>query len=789
MADEIQKIFQERKVKGIIQKLNTANPEKLIDQLVEVGPEACNYLISALRNKDLKIRKNSAIALGRIKDKKAIEPLIRVLTEDANEEVQKGAETGLVELGYNSMKSLIKLLEEDELDNEKKKKIAGALDHMELHNLTKNNQAVYHLAKGNFAECARIGAPAVPYLIKALNKGDNDLKEKADTTLLRIGIPALPDLINTLSGMDDTLRDYVIAILDRMDVNTFHTSEKASYFLAKGNMEACLELKNAAVNPLIRALEDPRRDVVRNAIEGLKKLGSLSVDELIKELKGRKRKTKGEIAKILGDLGDKKAVEVLISCLSDIEPDVRISAAQSLCKIGDERAVPFLINKALLDKDKRVRILTGDILKKMGKVVGPPLIKILEDPKSSEELRETSVKVLGEIKAEIAVDILTKIMLEGKGKLRELAAKALGEIGSKKATEALISVLDNARELSGWQRGYNAAVALGKIRDARAVPHLVKILNDEGYLPQLQGAAADSLGKIGDKSVVDELIKALENKKIQREVIVSIGALGNPKGTEHLLKIFRAEDSSTPLKAMVIESLGNLGDYSASEDIIKSLRKEQLKIPGLIALGKIRDEKAIPHIEEILFDSSSNEEVKSTCIDTLIKIQKKESITSMIKVLKNRNIEATLKRLLIESFPKMGEVIVKPFLEELKKDQENEELNKSLVKILGNLKSTKVVPDFLRALSDIKNDFIRGEIIIALGNIKDNSSVKPLMEILNNKESPPFCRKASLAALLNIGDSKTINSLIKTTDDENEEVRNYSLKILKQIGIPIVSEE
>ena len=160
----------------------------------------------------------------------------------------------------------------------------------------------------------------------------------------------------------------------------------------------------------------------------------------------------------------------------------------------------------------------------------------------------------------------------------------------------------------------------------------------------------------------------------------------------------------------------------------------------------------------------------------------------MIKVLKNRNIEATLKRLLIESFPKMGEVIIKPFVEELRKDQENEELNKSLIKILGNLKSNRVVPDLLKLISEIKSDVMKGEIIIAFGNIKDNSSVKLLMEILNNKDNSPFCRKASIAALINIGDSKAINSLIKTTEDENEEVRNYSLKILKQIGIPIVSE-
>ncbi|OQA19347.1 MAG: putative lyase [bacterium ADurb.Bin363] len=788
VADEIQKLLLERKIKGLIPKLGSNSPDKAIDQLVEIGADTSTYLISALRNKDYKIRKNAATCLGKIKDKKAIEPLMRVLMEDSNGEVEESVRKAFSNMGMMAIKPMIKLLEEDELEPEKKKKIADAIDDKELGVLTKSNLAIYQLAKGNFAECAKIGSPAVPYLIKALNKGDLALREKAETTLLRIGIGAISELVNTLSTIDENLRKIVMDILDKMDISLFHASDKTYYFISKGYIDKCVELGNSSVSALIRAMEDPRGEVVNNAIEALKRLGSIAVPDIIKELKGRKRKIKGKLAVILGDIGDKRGVDSLIACLSDLEPEVRINAAQSLYKIGDERAAPFLINKALLDKDKRVRVLTGDILKKMGKVVAPSLIRILEDPKSTEELKETSVKVLGEIKAEKAVDILTKIMLAGKGKLRELAARALGDIGSKKAIEALISVLSDAKELSGWQRGYNATIALGKIADVKAVPHLIKILKDENYLPQLQGAAAEALGKIRDKSVINELIKSLENKKIQREVIGAIGKLGNPEGIEPLLKIFYEEDSSTPLKALIIEACGDIGDYSATDAIIGALSKEQLRLPGIIALGKIREEKSIPQIEEILFDKNSDENLKNTCIEALISINKKASILSMLKILKS-NTDENLKKLLIDSFPKMGEIIIKPFIDELKKDEKDVELHKNLIKVLNKLKSEKVVKDLLDIMLKTKEDSIKGEIIIAFGNIKSTACSNALMEILNDKNSSSANRKAALSSLINIGEKKYAPVLIKTLEDEDPELKSFSLKAFQHIGIPLVKEE
>ena len=790
MADEIGKLFLERKIKAAIQKFNSTKPDKAISQLVEVGEPAANYLITSLKDKNYKVRKNSAISLGRIKSKKAIAPLLRAISDDENPEVQDSAVMAMATIGYPAMKTIITMLEEDdELGEEKKKGMVKVLDNMETAVLTKNQQAVYQLAKGNFAGCSKLGEAAVPCLIKALTKGDEALKEKAETTLLRIGIGALPGLTDSLFSPNDKLREMALNILEKMDINTFHNTEKAAYYLAKGDIDKCVEFETSAITPLLKALEDNRPEVVQAGLKGLKKLDKMAVSSLIKELKGRKRKTKSIIARLLGEIGDKKAVDVLISCLSDMDTKVRINAAQSLCDIGDTKAIPFIINKALLDKDKKVRTFTGERLKKMGQIIAPSLIKILKDEKSSQELKEIAVKVLGEIKAESSVKVLTGVMLDGKGKLRELAALSLGDIGSEKAVEPLIKVLADAKELSGWQRGFNATVSLGKIRDVRAVEPLITIFLDENYLPQLQGAAAEALGNIGDKKVIDELIKGLENKKIQREVIKAIGKLGNPGGIEPLLKIFHSEDSSSLIKSLVIEALGNIGDYSASEDIIKALKEKKLQLKAVEAVGKIREEKAIPEIEEILFNRETDVKLRRACVNTIINIKKRESITSMFKVLKNKTVDLDLKKLIVKSLPEMGETIIKPVIKELKEDEENLELNKYLINILGNLKSSKAVLDLQELLEISRNEIIKTKVAEALGNIRDEESIKTLLEALKNKETSVFVRKSSLISLINMENEALIPLLIKIIDEEESDFRTYTVSALRQMGVPLYEEE
>jgi len=104
-----------------------------------------------------------------------------------------------------------------------------------------------------------------------------------------------------------------------------------------------------------------------------------------------------EAAYVLGEIGDKRAVEPLIKALEDEDRNVRWGAAEALGYIGDKRAVEPLI-KALEDEDwyvrKRAAYALGDIGDKRAV---EPLTEALKD--DEEEVREAAECNLGKFKA------------------------------------------------------------------------------------------------------------------------------------------------------------------------------------------------------------------------------------------------------------------------------------------------------------------------------------------------------------------------------------------------------
>jgi len=115
--------------------------------------------------------------------------------------------------------------------------------------------------------------------------------------------------------------------------------------------------------------------------------------------------------------------------------------------------------------------------------------------------------------------------------LRYYAAWWLGnyQVREPAAIEALIAALtdeDDRTELGGYPLRRNAARALGKLGDCRAVPPLVACLDSSDFY--VREAAAQSLGMLGDPVCLPALMKLLEGGVAAAQLVPGRPHLAQP---------------------------------------------------------------------------------------------------------------------------------------------------------------------------------------------------------------------------------------------------------------------
>ena len=108
---------------------------------------------------------------------------------------------------------------------------------------------------------------------------------------------------------------------------------------------------------------------------------------------------------------------------------------------------------------------------------------------------------------------------------RRTAVMKLGMVGGDQAVRTLINIVDNSQE-DLIVRG-RAALMLGKLKDDRAVPHLIRALEAPGFLTPYHAALA--LGKIGDRRAVDALLDFADSSrdKTRDAAVLALRQLGH----------------------------------------------------------------------------------------------------------------------------------------------------------------------------------------------------------------------------------------------------------------------
>jgi HEAT repeat protein len=281
-------------------------------------------LISALKNEDYLVRKDAAIALKRIGDKRSVDALIDSLKYEPWEDDY----TVLIAVRENSAEAL---------------------------GIIGDKKAL------------------IPLMNALLEDSDEEVRWKAAAALGKIRDPSSVDaLVEALNDKSWTVRRNVTIalgdvgdergfepLLSSMTDKDWHVRKYASIALGKIGDER-------AIKPLVKALNDEDSDVRWKSIIALGKIGKPAVKPLLKAFENDDWQVRGRAAEVLGNIGDPIAVDSLIMALNNKRDKnqnkyVRGKIVEALGKIGDERAIDPLI-KALDDKYIYVRLKAEDAL-------------------------------------------------------------------------------------------------------------------------------------------------------------------------------------------------------------------------------------------------------------------------------------------------------------------------------------------------------------------------------------------------------------------------------------------
>ncbi|MBC7816680.1 MAG: HEAT repeat domain-containing protein, partial [Planctomycetaceae bacterium] len=340
------------------------------------------------------------------------------------------------------------------------------------------------------------------------------------------------EVTNPLSEAEAVLRRQALLELGNsqdgslLPVLIEHTQDM-SVIVRDGAVTALGDLGDSqAVPTLLEALLDRESDIIRSAFTALKKVGDrrvvlpllrlgterpqwkpLAIDTLVRlgsvlveELLGILQKASDvaltlDAIVVLGRIGDKQAVPMLIASLDHLPDLLKAHATESLALIGDLRAVSPLL-RMLQEPNVGVRVNAAAGLSRL---IDPrsfrPLVNALQDEDSD---------------------------------VRRYAAIALGELGELKAVPELLKILQAWQHLNDLDAAFLEAVieSVGKLGDVSAVPDLLPILQSRHDGVCLKTVLA--LKKLRDPSAAPALASLLHSPQatLRRRVVETLGQMG-----------------------------------------------------------------------------------------------------------------------------------------------------------------------------------------------------------------------------------------------------------------------
>lgn len=301
------------------------------DDVVAVGGPAVEPLVVAFRSGTLHTRRLAAEALGKIGDARAVGALEDLL-DDSDPDIRASAAWSLEKYAWNR------------------------LDEQLL--------ARVQIMLGKWTMLAGAGPAAITPLVEVVRNGDRSAKAEAIQTIAIIGGPeGVRALIGVFKHRDEHVRRAAAKALGEIADN------KAMPALVKALRDDDFQVRIAAADALVRLDFQPESAEERALLfvatrkwTEAARLGPNAIEPLVAALKNGNTRTQAMEALI--SIGS-QALPTLIEMLDDDGPGMRISAAEALGDIGDEQAIPPLL-EAFKNGDLNLRRAAFNSLEQLG---------------------------------------------------------------------------------------------------------------------------------------------------------------------------------------------------------------------------------------------------------------------------------------------------------------------------------------------------------------------------------------------------------------------------------------
>ena len=372
------------------------------------------------------------------------------------------------------------------------------------------------------------------------------------------------------------------------------------------------------------------------------------------------------------------------------------------------------------------------------------------------------------------VDELIQQLETGTRKQRRQAAATLGELGDPKAVPALLKKLDDTGE-DRFVR-IAAAIAIGKIADLNAVPALIHAYRRSQEDERVQNAFLDAIGEILGRTSPDD-----DNS---REIF--------SRAVDTLIEAVQDDSTTDLVRSVAIEALDKSRDPKAIPVLTEQLREDQLELIATAAARALRhfdDPQVIQALTEVAANKHIDEKLREAAVQSLGDIGNPEVVDTLIPILEEDSAKPyptlgdTLRKETARALGRIGNPeAIEPLIRALQKERDwsKFELRKAFIDALGNFRDPQVTDALIGALSmDYSTAAAAAE---TLKKLRDRRAVEPLIRIVEDggkKGVYTDHRRRFAAQILGVlGDLRAIPALAKALHDDDEDIRKAASKSL-----------